>query len=64
MPTISLGDLRDMEAYSQSNSVEPVLMTLLQRLMIERPKDVTGFALAELASIHQVSEWVGSKLVS
>ena len=54
VPSISNADLGLMEAYANYD-VEPVLKMLLQKLMVERPADVTGFALNALATMHQES---------
>ena len=51
IPTISTADLLLMEAYANYD-VEPVMKTLLQKLMVSRPEDVTGFALRTLAELH------------
>ena len=50
-PQINKADLALMEAYANYD-VEPVMSELLQNLMVTRPKDVTGFALQTLASMH------------
>jgi nucleoside diphosphate kinase/adenylate kinase family enzyme len=51
MPTISTADLLLMEAYANYD-LEPIMKDLLQRLMVTRPTDVTGYALKTLAEIH------------
>jgi len=51
MPTISSADLLLMEAYANYD-LEPIMKDLLQRLMVTRPADVTGFALKTLAELH------------
>jgi nucleoside-diphosphate kinase len=51
VPTINSSDIALMEAYANYD-VEPVMKELLRKLMVDRPVDVTGFALQQLAEMH------------
>lgn len=52
IPTINSADIALMDKYA-NNDLEPIMKELLQKLMINRPEDITGTALTYLAEIHQ-----------
>jgi hypothetical protein len=51
LPAISRNDIALMNAYA-AHEVDPIMQTLMQRLLIERPQNVAEFAIGELEEIR------------